>query len=197
MSQDCQELIAIRKLKNTAERYGIVSQAFHWLIVVLIIVQYQMGRIAEDLPLGFDKLVLMSRHKSLGMTILGLALLRLLWRLANKSPGSPPGLHRALQGLGRTTHVALYGLLLALPITGWLASSYANSPVSWWGWFTVPDLVMPDKENFERLSELHQLLTRFLIVVVTLHAAAALVHHFYFKDDVLRRMLPGWPGLRK
>ena len=184
-------------VQDSADRYGIVSQAFHWLIVILIVVQYLVGSIAEDLPQGFEKLVLVSRHKSLGITILALVLLRLLWRLANKPPPPPRGLHPLLSGLGRMTHVVLYALILALPVTGWLASSYANSPVSWWGWLTLPDMVAPGEENFERLSGLHELLTKILVIFVILHAAAALAHHFLFKDDVLRRMLPGWPGLPK
>lgn len=185
------------KLKNTVYRYGFIAQAFHWLIVLLIIVQYQMGRIADDLPPGIDKLVLMSRHKSLGITILALVVLRLFWKLINESPTPPRNLHPFLRGAGRATHWLLYGLLLALPITGWLASSMANSPVSWWGWLTLPDLLAPSKAGFEKLSEIHALLTRVLIIVVGLHSLAALVHHFFLKDDVLRRMLPGWPGLPK
>ncbi len=187
----------IADLHNSADRYGLVAQTFHWLIVVLILVQYQMGRIAEDLPQGFDKLVLMSRHKSLGITILALALLRLLWRLHNKPPPPPPGLHLLLRMFGRLTHVMLYALLFALPVTGWLTSSAANSAVSWWGWVVLPDLVGPSEANFERFGEWHLALTRVLVIVVSVHAAAAIVHHFFFKDNVLRRMLPGWPGMPK
>lgn len=180
---------------NRVDRYGFIAQAFHWLIVVMLIVQYQLGSIAHDLPRGFDKLVLMSRHKSLGITILGLALLRLAWRFISKPPPAPADLHPLLRRLGRVTHVVLYGLLFALPITGWLASSAANSPVSWWGLVTLPDMVAPGKELFERIAEVHELLTELLIVVVSVHVIAALIHHFFFKDHVLRRMLPGWPGM--
>ncbi|NNC54802.1 MAG: cytochrome b [Pseudomonadales bacterium] len=184
-------------LHNRNDRYGLVAQGLHWLILVLIVVQYQMGSIAEDLPLGFDKLVLMSRHKSLGVTILGLAVLRLAWRFISKPPPPPPELNRVLRALGRFTHWALYGLLFALPLSGWLASSFANSPVSWWGWVTLPDMVAPSETRFEFVAEIHEALTRILIIIVGLHAMAALVHHFVFKDTVLRRMLPGWPGMPK
>lgn len=183
--------------RNSGQRYGLVAQGFHWLIVILVVVQYQLGRLAEDLPLGMEKLILMSRHKSLGVTILLLVLARLAWRLANPQPQAPVGLHPALRILSKFAHVLLYLLLLALPLTGWLASSAANSPVSWWGWMTLPDLVAPDKARFELLGTAHQFLTRMLIVIVAIHAVAALIHHFVFRDDVLRRMLPGWPGIKQ
>lgn len=187
----------IRGLYNESDRYGLVAQFFHWLIVILIIIQYQMGRLADHLPQGFEKFVLMSRHKSLGITILALAVLRLAWKLVSKPPSKPANVHPALRKLGSLTHLALYGLLFALPLTGWLASSFANSSVSWWGWVTLPDLVAPNKANFELVGEVHENLTRILLVIVGIHALAALVHHFIFKDNVLRRMLPGWPGMRK
>lgn len=181
--------------KNLNDRYGIVAQGFHWLIVAMIIVQYLMGKIAEDLPQGLDKLIMMSRHKSLGITILILAVLRIGWRLANPRPAAPENLRPVLRYAGSTAHLALYGLLILLPLTGWLASSAANLPVSWWGLVALPDLIAPNEARFEIIGEVHEVLTRVLLVVALAHAAAALVHHFVFKDQVLRRMLPGWPGL--
>ncbi len=181
------------KLRNTPHRYGLVAQGFHWLIVLLIVIQYQMGKLAEDLPLGMDKLIMMSRHKSLGITILALAVARLVWRIVDRPPAPPRDLHAGLRKFAAVTHFTLYGLLFALPLTGWLTSSFANSAVSWWGWLTLPDLVAPNKARFELLGEVHGLLTRMLIVVVAVHATAALIHHFVLKDTVLRRMLPGWP----
>lgn len=182
--------------KNSAEHYGIVAQGFHWLIVLLIIVQYQLGEIAHDLPPGIDKLIMMSRHKSLGITILALALMRIGWRLFNARPAPPPGAHVALKLAGSATHFALYALLILLPVTGWLASSAANSPVSWWGMLTLPDFITPSEARFEFIGELHEVLTRLLVIIALIHTLAALVHHFIFKDSVLRRMLPGWPGLK-
>lgn len=181
--------------KNSDSRYGVIAQAFHWLIVVLIIIQYQMGKIAEELPQGLDKLILMSRHKSLGITILVLVIARLTWRLMNKPPALPDTVHPVIRVSGKLTHLVLYGLLLALPVTGWLASSAANSPVSWWGWLTLPDLIAPSETRFELIGELHGTLTRILLVIAVIHASAAMLHHFVFKDQVLRRMLPGWPGM--
>lgn len=181
--------------KNSSDRFGIVAQGFHWLIVLLIIVQYQMGSLAEDLPQGLDKLIMMSRHKSLGISILLLAVLRIAWRLANPPPAPPGQLKPAIRMAGAATHFALYGLLLALPLSGWLASSAANSPVSWWGLVTLPDFIAPGEARFALIGELHEVLTRVLLVIAVMHALAALVHHFIFKDAVLRRMLPGWPGL--
>ncbi len=183
--------------KNSTEYYGIVAQSFHWLIVLLIIAQYLLGKIADELPLGMDKLIMMSRHKSLGITILALVLLRIGWRMINVRPAPPQMPHAVLKVAGSVTHLALYGLLILLPVTGWLASSAANSPVNWWGLATLPDLIAPDKARFELLGELHEVLTWLLVVIAVMHTLAALVHHFIYKDAVLRRMLPAWPGLKK
>lgn len=185
------------RLQASSDRYGVAAQFFHWLIVLLILVQFTLGRVAENLPAGFEKFVLMSRHKSLGITILALAMLRLAWRFLSRPPPPPQGLNPFLRWSGRVTHFMLYLLLFALPISGWLASSAANSPVSWWGWLTLPDLIGAGDSSFERLSGWHALMTRLLLVFAGLHVAAALLHHFYFKDNVLRRMLPGWPGMDK
>ena len=163
-------------------------------MAVLIVVQYQLGSIAEDLGPGIEKLILMSRHKSLGVTILLLAILRLGWRLANRVP-PPPARPAGLRYLAGTSHLLLYGLLIALPLTGWLASSAANASVSWWGLLTLPDLIHADEARFEALAEIHEGLSRALVVLVVVHSLAALLHHFVLKDDVLRRMLP-WPARR-
>lgn len=181
--------------KNSEDRYGVIAQVFHWLIVMLIIVQYQMGKIAEDLAPGLDKLIMMSRHKSLGITILLLAMLRIIWRFANPKPAPMQQLHPLLKMAGSATHLALYGLLVLLPLTGWLASSAANSPVAWWGLVTLPELMAPSEAGFEFIGGLHETLTRVLLVIAIIHVLAALAHHFVLKDKILRRMLPGWPGL--
>src|SRR5579864_9318446 len=107
-------------IRNTPARWGHVTQLLHWVIVVLIIVQVILANIAEDLPLGSKKIAMYARHKSVGITILGLAVIRLLWRWANPTPALPSTLkpyERALAGL---THVGLYRLLFARPLTGWM-----------------------------------------------------------------------------
>jgi cytochrome b561/polyisoprenoid-binding protein YceI len=177
--------------KNTALRWGTLSKLFHWAIVALIITQFVLASIAEDLPLGMAKLATLARHKSVGITILALAVLRLLWRLYNRnSPPLPASLKPHEKGLAHLTHYGLYLLLFAMPLSGWLMSSAKNYPVSWFGFFTLPNLVQPDEGVFEFMKSTHEVLAGTLVVITSLHVLAALYHHFMKKDDVLKRMLP-------
>jgi len=177
-------------IRNTPTRWGAVAQFLHWLIVILVIVQVVLASIADDLPLGMKKLAMLARHKSVGITILGLAMIRLLWRWANPTPPLPDTLRPYERALARFTHAVLYFLLFAMPLSGWMMSSARGFPVSWFGFFQLPDLVPKSKPLYEALLTTHQTLALVLAAVVTLHAAAALKHHFMMKDDVLRRMLP-------
>lgn len=177
-------------LRNTTRAWGTLAKSLHWIIVLLIINQWLMAERAESLPLGAAKLQAISWHKSLGMTILALAVLRLVWRWLNPVP--------TLEGMAKTwerrlaavSHVLLYGLIFAIPVTGWLMSSARNFPVSWFGWFQFPDLIAPDKGLYDIMHELHEILFGVLVIVALLHAAGALKHHFIDKNEVLRRMLP-------
>lgn len=177
-------------LRNTTGRWGAIAQSFHWIVVALIITQFVVIKIAHGLPLGNDKIELIARHKSVGITILMLAALRLLWRLFNPVPALPGTLKPYERALAHLTHTGLYVLLFAMPITGWMMSSARNFPVSWFGFVQLPDLVAPDRGLYETLHETHELLANVLIAIAVLHVLAALKHHFFLKDDVLRRMLP-------
>ena len=177
-------------LRNTTRRWGAIAQLFHWLIVALIIVQVTLAEMADDLPAGMRKLSLLARHKSVGITILGLVILRLAWRWLNEHPPLPENLKRYEQVLARVTHVALYVLLFAMPLSGWMMSSARGFPVSWFGFFQLPDLVPRSRQLYEAFLVTHQTLAWTLFVVIGLHIAGALKHHFVHKDDVLRRMLP-------
>jgi cytochrome b561 len=177
-------------IRNTATRWGHVSQFLHWLIVVLIITQVILANLAEDLPIGVKKLAMYARHKSVGITILGLAVIRLLWRWANPTPLLPGTLKPYERVLATLTHAGLYVVLFAMPLTGWMMTSARGFPVSWFGFFQLPDFVPKDKALYDAMKETHDTLALVLYAIVFLHVAAALKHHFMLKDDVLRRMLP-------
>jgi cytochrome b561 len=177
-------------LRNTTRAWGVVSKTLHWLVVALIINQWWLMQRADSLPLGAAKLQAIGLHKSLGMTILVLAILRLVWRLANPVPsleGQTKSWERRLAWL---SHVLLYALLFALPLSGWLMSSARNFPVSWFNQFQFPDLVAADPELYRTMQDLHHLLFSALVVMALLHVAGALKHHFIDRNEVLRRMLP-------
>ena len=178
------------QLKNSEDRYGAVTQLLHWAIVVLIIVQYVLAEKADDLPLGSAKIATLAQHKSFGMTILFLALLRLAWRWMNPVPRIPATMPRWQQLAAHGSHIGLYVLLFATQLLGWTMSSARNFPVSWFGFFTLPNLVGPNRPLYDFLHEAHEVAAKLIFVFAVLHAAAALKHHFIDKDNVLRRMLP-------
>ncbi len=171
-------------------RYGAVAQAFHWVIAALIIIQFTLANLAVDLPAGARKLELLARHKSFGMTVLMLAIMRLLWRLKNPPPALPSTMTPRERLLMRTTHTAFYVLLFAMPLTGWMMSSAKNYSVSWFGLFTWPNLIGKSQSAFKLLRATHEALSDVLMAAAVLHILAALKHHFWDKDDVLLRMLP-------
>jgi cytochrome b561 len=176
--------------QSSPTRYGAVAQAFHWTIAALIVVQFTLGWTAEDLPLGARKLARLDWHKSFGMTILTLAVLRLLWRLFHRPPELPAGMTTIERKFARATHVLFYVLLFVMPLTGWMMSSAKNYSVSWFHQFTWPNLIGPNVQAFNLLRTTHDTLSWLLFGLALLHILAALKHHFWNKDEVLKRMLP-------
>jgi cytochrome b561 len=176
--------------ESSPTRYSAVAKAFHWLIAALIVTQFTLAYMADDLPIGAHKLALLARHKSFGMTVLMLAILRLLWRLKHPPPGLPDHMTPLERKLARATHVAFYVLLFAMPLTGWTMSSAKKYSVSWFGLFTWPNLIGKNEAAFDFLRATHDTMSFILLSIAVLHILAALKHHFWNKDDVLLRMLP-------
>jgi cytochrome b561 len=175
--------------RNTNRSWGSLTKALHWIIVILIINQWVIAERAEELK-GLEKLQALSWHKSFGMTILMLAIIRLVWRWMNPVPDLRAETKPWERVLAKVSHVLLYALIFALPLTGWMMSSARNFPVSWFKQFQFPDLVAPSDQTFHQMNDLHHLLFGVLVVVALLHIAGALKHHFIDRNDVLKRMLP-------
>jgi cytochrome b561 len=171
-------------------RYTPTAQTLHWLIALLIVVQFVLAKLAAHLPLGMRKLSLLAEHKSVGMTILVLAMIRLAWRLKHAPPPPPAQMRRAERRLATASHISFYVILFAMPLSGWLMSSAKNYSVSWFGVFAWPNLIAPNEAAFNAFKSLHHLLSNLLIAIASLHILAAIKHHFWNKDDVLVRMLP-------
>ena len=176
--------------RNTIDTYGALAKFLHWVIVILIIAQYVIIEAAEELPDGLEKFAMVTRHKSLGMLVLGLALVRIAWKLANPGRPAPVRMPRPQRIAAAAGHGLLYALILAQPVSGWMMSSAANYPVTFFGWFEFPSLVAADEAMHEFYEEVHEFLFSALLAVTAVHVLAALYHHFVQKDDTLRRMLP-------
>lgn len=178
------------QITNTTQRYGLVAQLLHWIVVALLITQFTLGIKAHGLPISLERLILLARHKSIGLTIFALIVLRLVWRWYSPPPPLPPTPRPWFRTAARLSHGLMYALLLAMPIVGWLLSSASNLSVSWFGWFTLPNLVKPDHRLAHWLLLTHQSMAWLLMAVIIIHVGAALWHHLILKDDVLMRMLP-------
>lgn len=171
-------------------RYTATAVSLHWLIALLIFAAFGLGWYMVDLKISPAKLQYYSWHKWLGITVLGFAVLRLLWRLTHRPPPLPAGTPRWQALAASAGHWALYGLLFAIPLSGWAFSSASGYPVVFLGIesLQLPDWVLKDKALAAQMKDLHELLTTLLLVVVGVHVAAALKHHFIDRDGLLHRM---------
>lgn len=176
--------------KNTPHAYGLVAKTLHWLMAVSFVGMIAVGWRLEDLPPTDLKWTLLSLHKSFGVTLLVLAAVRLLWKAVNVHLVPPASMTKRDVMIANAVHVLLYGVMFVIPLSGWMMSSAAGYPVSFFGLFDLFPLLPPNPDLARLLSSAHSLLAWVLIVTTALHAAAALYHHFIRRDDVLLRMLP-------
>ena len=176
------------QLKNSLTHYGIIAILFHWIMAIIVIGLICLGLYMTTLPTSIAKLKLFRWHKEYGILILMLVSLRIFWRITSIIP-SLTALSAFEKYAALIVHWAFYGLMIALPITGWLMTSSAGLPVSFFGLFVLPDLIFPDQDNQHLFATIHEWLAYTLIFLICLHILAALKHHFVNKDDILRRML--------
>lgn len=173
--------------RNSMQGWGLLSKTLHWLVAGLVAVQVVLGPVASDLKLSPLKLDLFVWHKSLGMLVLLLVLLRLGWRLGQPVP-RPPEVSPLLRRLAGLTHFLLYALLFVIPLSGWVVNSAAGIPLKLFWLVPLPDLTAPDDTLKETAAEVHEVAVAVLLAVLALHVAAALWHQFVRRDGILRRM---------
>lgn len=173
-------------------RYTRTAMLLHWLIAALILGLFGLGLYMADLPLSPQKLKLYSYHKWAGITVLTLALVRVLWRLTHQPPPLPASQPRWQQLAAHAGHGLLYVLIFAAPLSGWLMSSALGFPVVWFGVLPLPDLVAKDKDLGELLKLVHAYLNYGFLAIVIGHALAAIKHQWLDRDGTLSRMLPNF-----
>jgi cytochrome b561 len=176
-------------MSDAPVRWNRFAQLLHWLIALLIVGLGTVGLIMTDLSPSPDKIKVYMLHKSFGITVLMLVALRLVWRLATRHPAPVPG-PRWQTLSASVVHFLLYVLMFAIPLSGWLFNSAANFPLQWFGLVRVPALWGPDPTVKHYAREFHETAFWVLITLAVLHAAAAFKHHYFDRDDTLRRMLP-------
>ncbi len=177
-------------LRNSADDYGLVSKTLHWIIVLMMLVLIWLGWYMVDLTY-FDRWynTALSSHRSLGMLIATLAVVMLAWRLYSRPPGLVPGIRPWERITAHTTHILLYLVLLAVPLTGYLISTSSGSSVSVFGWLDVPALIAVDDKSRDVFIDVHYYLAYGSCLLIGLHLIGALKHELVDRDRTLRRML--------
>lgn len=177
-------------MKNTTHSWGSIARSLHWLTALLILALLVVGFIMGEME-GQQKYQMYLMHKSFGLLALVLLVLRVIWRLADKAPAPEPA--PKLQLLAASlVHWGLYAMLLAMPVSGYLAHSFRGFPLPWFGVqaLPVPSLTANNPDLAHDFGELHEALVWVLLGLLALHIGAALFHHFVKKDRVLARMTP-------
>ena len=177
-------------LKNTESSYGSMTRLLHWVMGIAIIAMLWVGLWMVDLPKDNFKWFVYDTHKATGVVILALLVFRIYWRRTNPAPLLPKGLPRFIEWASHKNILFLYLLMLIMPISGLAMSLMGGHPVSVYGLFTIPALSNGSPISFIG-SRVHTVFGYVMIATLILHVSAALVHHFYFKDNVLRRIILG------
>jgi cytochrome b561 len=172
-------------------RYAPVAIFLHWTVAGLILIGWTLPHLRGLLP--HERAPIIDLHRSVGMTIFALVLVRLVWRFFNPPPALPGGTTMIVRWLAHAGHTALYLLMLSVPLCGMLLTWASGHSIPVWGLFTVPAPIAPSEGLHRTFQDLHGLLANTLIWLAVGHAAAALVHHYVFKDGLLDRMSPGQP----
>lgn len=169
------------------DRYGNVARALHWIMAILILFNLFLGFAHDALPRDWK---VMPVHKSIGLTVLALAVARILWRFTRGAPALPAGMPAWEKGAAHATHFAFYAFMLVLPLTGWIMTSAGDRPLSWFFLFDVPKFAVAKGDAIVGISgEAHEILGFAWAALLVLHGLAAMRHHFILKDGVLRRMI--------
>jgi cytochrome b561 len=177
-------------LRNTQETYGWLSKVLHWLMACMILGLLAVGIIMSDMPASPQKYELYGLHKAFGIIVLSLVCFRILWRSINRSPTLPATMPAWQRHASHLVHVALYGAMIGMPLSGWLMSSSFGYPTSVFGLVELPHLVDKNPDRGKLLAEIHETGMILLFVLLGAHIGAALKHHFIDKDGIFKRMLP-------
>lgn len=168
--------------------YTRASIALHWLMLLLLAAVYACIELRVLFERGSDlREGIKAWHFALGLCVLALVVARIVIRVRSPRPPRPAS---PMEWLGAAMHLALYGLMLAMPVMGWVTLSAEGDPVLLFG-LELPPLVAPNEDLAEQVEELHERVGTIGYWLIGLHAAAALMHHYLLRDGTLRRMIPG------
>jgi superoxide oxidase len=180
----------VQKLLNTTARYGWLSMALHWLMLFLLVAVVTCIGLSDSFPEGSDtRASLYKWHFMLGLTVLTLVWIRLIAKLVSPTPSISPPIAHWQDTTAKAVQALLYLLMIVMPLLGWLMLSAAGKPIPFFSW-QWPPLIAENKDIVETIKEVHEAGALGIYVLVGIHAVAALYHHYFVRDNTLRRMLP-------
>ena len=178
--------------RNSQARYGAIVQAMHWLTAIFVLAGFLLGQFGDALPRGAPRQYGLLVHMTLGQIVLALLVVRLVWRQLNPPPpleATPLGALATLAA--RLSHAALYCLLLAVPVLGMIVQLKRGNVLPVFAVWHLPSPWPADRSLARSILWLHGTLADALLILAGVHAAAALMHHWIWRDRTLKRMLPG------
>jgi cytochrome b561 len=176
---------------NLAPAYTLTARVLHWIVAVLVLSTIPFGLIMVRLDSGPTQDLLFNLHRSIGAVLLPIVLVRLVWRLQHPPAPLPAEIPAIQRAAAHTTHWALYVLLIAQPLIGWIATSAYRAPIGVFWLFELPPIWPEDRPFSEQLFAVHRYVGFAIAALVCAHIGAALFHHFILRDRVLMRIVTG------
>jgi cytochrome b561 len=176
----------------SVRRYDRVAVALHWLVAIGVFVMIGLGWYMTDIPKGTpQRAFFFNLHKSIGVTLGLIVLVRVVWRWNHPPPPLPSGTASWVVNASRLSHGLLYALLVLMPVAGFTASNFSKYGVTYFGLFKIGPLFAENKSLYELFQGIHHAASEVLVIVICIHIAGALKHLLIDKDGVFFRMLPG------
>jgi cytochrome b561 len=180
------------RLANSKFDYGALPQALHWLTAICVVAGWLLGQFGDAFPKGPPRAAALSAHIALGECVLVFLIARLAWRIADPPPPlEPTRFGRLVEIASRVSHYTLYALLVAVPFAGVMVQLKRGNALPVFGAWSVASPWPADRATARSILEVHELLANALLILAGIHAVAALIHHYLFRDRTLVRMLPG------
>jgi cytochrome b561 len=178
------------KWQNSIERYGLFSMLLHWLVLILFVAVYASIELREFFPKGSEPREAMKAwHFMLGLCVMTIMIPRLWFMFQGRFPVIQPEPPHWQKKPARWMHLTLYGLMVLMPLSGWLLLSAEAKPIPLFG-LQLPALVGESKTVADLMDEFHEIVGRLGYLLIGLHSCAALIHHYVLRDNALKRMLP-------
>jgi cytochrome b561 len=175
--------------RNEVSGYGAIAKSLHWLAALCVVLAWGLGTFGDDFPEAAMPQALFF-HMSLGLTVFALLMVRLGWRFSNLRPPLATVLGPWSDCLATLAHWLLYALMFAVPIAGIVLEFARGQPLPFFGLFEITSPWARDRVFTRSVKEVHELLADGLLILASLHAVAALAHHYVLRDATLLRMLP-------